>query len=54
MMIRPGSIIGIIGGGQLGRMIAISAALMGYKTHIFSNEKDSPASHVADKTIELM
>lgn len=49
-VIQPGSIIGIIGGGQLGRMIAISASLMGYKVHIFTNEKDSPASQVAFKT----
>lgn len=49
-IIQPGSTIGIIGGGQLGRMTAISAALMGYKVHIFTNEKDSPASQVALKT----
>ena len=49
-MIKPGSTIGIIGGGQLGRMIAVSAALMGYKVHIFTDEKNSPASHVAFKT----
>lgn len=49
-VISPGSIIGIIGGGQLGRMTAIAAANMGYKTHIYTPEHDSPASHVADYT----
>ena len=46
----PGSTIGIVGGGQLGRMLARAASRMGYKTHIFTPEKDSPASHVATKT----
>ena len=31
----PGSTIGIIGGGQLGRMLSIAAAQLGYKCHIF-------------------
>ncbi len=42
----PGSVIGIIGGGQLGRMSAIAAARLGYKCHVFSPEPDSPASQV--------
>ncbi|MES2984841.1 MAG: 5-(carboxyamino)imidazole ribonucleotide synthase [Pseudomonadota bacterium] len=46
----PGSTIGIVGGGQLGRMLARAASRMGYKTHIFTPDKDSPASHVATKT----
>lgn len=49
-MIIPGSIIGIIGGGQLGRMMALAAAELGYKVHIFTPEHGSPASHVAYKT----
>lgn len=49
-MIPPGSTIGIVGGGQLGRMLATAAAGMGYKTHIFTPEKDAPAAHVATKT----
>ena len=49
-MIEPGSIIGILGGGQLGRMLAHAASKLGYRVHIFTNEKDSPASHVAFKT----
>lgn len=39
--------LGILGGGQLGRMSAMAAARLGIKTHIFCPETDSPASHVA-------
>lgn len=43
--------IGILGGGQLGRMSAMAAARLGLKTVIYTPEKNSPASHVAHKTI---
>jgi len=43
----PGSTIGIIGGGQLGRMSAIAAARLGYRSHIFVPEADSPAAQVS-------
>jgi 5-(carboxyamino)imidazole ribonucleotide synthase len=46
-MIEPGGIIGILGGGQLGRMTALAAASLGYRCHIFCPEPDSPASQVA-------
>ena len=49
-MIIPGSVIGIIGGGQLGRMMALAASHLGYRVHIFTPEHDSPASQVAWKT----
>jgi 5-(carboxyamino)imidazole ribonucleotide synthase len=49
--LEPGSVIGILGGGQLGRMIALAAARLGYRCHIFSDVADSPAEHVSDKTI---
>ena len=49
-VIHPGATIGIIGGGQLGRMMAQAAAVLGYRTHIFTPEKDSPASQVATQT----
>jgi 5-(carboxyamino)imidazole ribonucleotide synthase len=39
--------IGILGGGQLGRMTALAAANLGYKTHIYCSERDCPASHVS-------
>ncbi len=43
----PGSTIGILGGGQLGRMLAVAASRLGLKTHIYSDEKDAPAFDVA-------
>src|SRR5579862_8594968 len=46
----PGSTIGIVGGGQLGRMTALAAARLGYRTHILTPETDSPASQVATHT----
>lgn len=44
----PGAVIGILGGGQLGRMLSIAAARLGYKTCIFEPSGDPPASHVAN------
>jgi 5-(carboxyamino)imidazole ribonucleotide synthase len=46
----PGSIIGILGGGQLGRMLALEAARLGLKTHIYSDEANAPAFDVAAST----
>ena len=46
-MIPPGSTIGILGGGQLGRMLAIAAAQLGYHCHILAPEKRSPAAEVS-------
>ena len=43
----PGSVIGILGGGQLGRMLALAAARLGLKTHIYSDDPESPAFDVA-------
>lgn len=45
-MIPPGETIGILGGGQLGRMIAMAAAQLGYRCHIFAPERDSIAAEV--------
>ncbi|MCV3270595.1 5-(carboxyamino)imidazole ribonucleotide synthase [Roseobacter sinensis] len=42
-----GATIGILGGGQLGRMLSVAAARLGLKTHIFEPGADPPASHVA-------
>ena len=42
-----GSSIGILGGGQLGRMLSVAASRLGYKTHIFEPAIDCPAGHVA-------
>ena len=46
MMLAPGAVIGIVGGGQLGRMIALAAARLGYRCHILAPEPDSPAAQV--------
>ena len=46
-MIPPGSTIGIMGGGQLGRMLAVAAAQLGYRSHIYAPGASGPASEVA-------
>ncbi len=51
-MFPPGATIGILGSGQLGRMMAIAAKHMGYRVHIFSPNHDSPAGQVADLEIQ--
>ncbi len=49
-MLPPGSTIGILGGGQLGRMTAMAAARLGYHTHVVANEPDAPAAQVCATT----
>jgi 5-(carboxyamino)imidazole ribonucleotide synthase len=44
----PGSTIGVMGSGQLGRMLAIAARRMGYRVHTYSPEKDTPTGQIAD------
>jgi phosphoribosylaminoimidazole carboxylase (NCAIR synthetase) len=46
--ILPGSTIGVLGSGQLGRMFTIAARRMGYRVHTFSPETDTPTGQVAD------
>jgi 5-(carboxyamino)imidazole ribonucleotide synthase len=43
----PGSIIGILGGGQLGRMLSLAAARLGFQCHIYDPVWGGPASHVS-------
>jgi 5-(carboxyamino)imidazole ribonucleotide synthase len=45
--LSPGACIGIVGGGQLGRMTALAAARLGYRCHVLTPEADSPAAQVA-------
>jgi 5-(carboxyamino)imidazole ribonucleotide synthase len=45
--IPPGSTIGIVGGGQLGRMLAMAAARLGYKCHIYAPDEAPPAAEVS-------
>ena len=47
-VIAPGSIIGVLGGGQLGRMFAMSARRLGYRVHTLAPEHDTPTGHIAD------
>ncbi|ARK28698.1 5-(carboxyamino)imidazole ribonucleotide synthase [Halalkalibacter krulwichiae] len=51
-IIKPGQTIGIIGGGQLGRMMAIAAKQMGYRIAVLEPTKDSPCGQVSDIVIE--
>ncbi len=52
MRLSPGATIGILGAGQLGRMLAMAAARLGLKSHVFAPEADAPAFDVATaKTI---
>src|SRR5258707_3074432 len=48
----PGSTIGVMGGGQLGRMFAIAARRMGYRVHTFSPDEDTPTGQVADVEVQ--
>ena len=48
--LAPGAVIGILGGGQLGRMLALAAARLGLRCHIYEPGADCPASQVAFAT----
>lgn len=45
--LKPGATIGILGGGQLGRMLSVAASRLGYKTHIYEPGANPPAADVA-------
>ncbi len=50
-IVRPGGLIAILGGGQLGRMTAMAARTMGYRVRVMDPEEKCPASFIADETI---
>ena len=50
--LSPGSMIGVLGGGQLGRMLALAAARLGFDVTILDPQPDCPASRVAARTLE--
>ena len=50
-IVRPGGLIAILGGGQLGRMTAMAARTMGYRVRVMDPEATCPASFVVDETI---
>ena len=47
-IIGPGSTIGVLGGGQLGRMFAMAARRLGYRVHTLAPEDDTPTGQIAD------
>src|SRR5262245_57744777 len=47
-IIGPGSTIGVLGGGQLGRMFAMAARRLGYRVHTLAPEHDTPTGQIAD------
>ncbi|MEX1023934.1 MAG: 5-(carboxyamino)imidazole ribonucleotide synthase [Planctomycetota bacterium] len=49
--ILPGAVLGVLGGGQLGRIFALAAREMGYGVHVFSPEAFTPAAQVADRSV---
>jgi 5-(carboxyamino)imidazole ribonucleotide synthase len=49
-IVRPGALLAILGGGQLGRMTAMAARTMGYRVRVMDPEPECPASFVADET----
>ena len=46
----PGSVVGILGGGQLGRMLSLAAARLGISCHVYRADEERPASQVAETT----
>ena len=50
-MILPGSTIGVLGGGQLGRMFAMAARRLGYRVHTLAPDHDTPTGQIADAEI---
>lgn len=51
-VINPGSTLGVLGSGQLGRMFAIAARRLGYRVHVYSPDTDTPTGQVADVEVE--
>src|SRR5919197_4022751 len=51
LIIPPGSTIGVLGGGQLGRMFAMAARRLGYRVHTLAPEDDTPTGQIADVEI---
>jgi len=51
MLIRPGATLGVLGGGQLGRMFALAARSLGYRVNVLDPDPNCPAAAVADRVI---
>ena len=50
-LIPPGSTIGVLGGGQLGRMFAMAARRLGYRVHTLAPDHDTPTGQISDLEI---
>lgn len=50
--IAPGAVIGILGGGQLGRMLALAAARLGFSCHIYEPSSNAPAAQISARATE--
>jgi 5-(carboxyamino)imidazole ribonucleotide synthase len=50
-MLQPGAVIGILGGGQLGRMLSVAASRLGFRCHIYEPGTAPPAGHVAERVV---
>ncbi|HEX4913423.1 MAG TPA: hypothetical protein VFV51_05685, partial [Vicinamibacterales bacterium] len=50
-VVAPGATIGILGGGQLGRMTALAARSMGYRLHVLDPDAECAAAPVADRVV---
>lgn len=50
-MISPGKTLGVLGGGQLGRMFAHAAERLGYRVHVYEPSSDSPAAEVSARAV---
>ncbi len=51
-VVRPGALLGVLGGGQLGRMFALAARAMGYSVAVYSSGRDTPAGQVASQVVD--
>jgi 5-(carboxyamino)imidazole ribonucleotide synthase len=51
MMVQPGGTIGMVGGGQLGRMFALAASAMGFRTVVFCQDENEPAAQIAHEVV---
>ncbi len=50
--LTPGAVIGILGGGQLGKMLAQAAAKLGFRAHVYAPDDDAPVAHVAARYVK--
>ncbi|QDU92364.1 5-(carboxyamino)imidazole ribonucleotide synthase [Lignipirellula cremea] len=53
-IVLPGSTIGVLGSGQLGRMFTLAARRLGYRVHVYSPDDDTPAGQVADQEVRSL